>query len=141
MQEAVFAAIAIFLDSESYRHIGAETIKINLDTIVNRFRSLLEANNCEIEKLHSEFETVFDHVNLFLPNVSPSKVWPNLFMKQKELNIENIIHVAEICIAVPLSNAETERVFSFLWKVFAKYDATQTLLQKDTVTQLICFCL
>jgi hypothetical protein len=62
-------------------------------------------------------------------------------MKQKELNIENIIHVAEICIAVPLSNAETERVFSFLWKVFAKYDATQTLLQKDTVTQLICFCL
>ena len=37
MQEAVFAAIAIFLDSESYRHIGAETIKINLDTIVNRF--------------------------------------------------------------------------------------------------------
>ena len=110
-----FSAIAIFLDSESYRHIGAETIKINLNTIVNRFRSLLEANNCEIEKLHSEFETVFDRVNLFLPNVSPSKVWPNLFTKQKDLNIENIIHVAEICIAVPSSNAETERVFSFLY--------------------------
>ena len=138
MQEAVFAAIAIFLDSESYRHIGAETIKINLDTIVNRFRSLLEANNCEIEKLHSEFETVFDHVNLFLPNVSPSKVWPNLFMKQKELNIENIIHVAEICIAVPLSNAETERVFSFLWKVFAK--ERQSLKNRALENTLILRC-
>ena len=67
MQEAVFSAIVIFLDSESCTHIGAETIKINLDTIVNRFRSSLEANNCVIEKLQSEFETVFDHVNLFLP--------------------------------------------------------------------------
>ena len=86
---------------------------------MNRFRSLLEANNCDIEKLHSELETVFDHVNLFLPNVSPSKVWRNLFTKQKELNIDNI-HVEEICIAIPLSNAEMECVFSFLWKVFAK---------------------
>ena len=138
MQEAVFSAIAIFLDSESYRHIGAETIKINLDTIVNTFRSLLEANNCEIEKLHSEFETVFDHVNLFLPNVSPSKVWPNLFTKQKELNIENIIHVAEICIAIPLSNAETERVFSFLWKLFAK--ERQSLKNRALENTLILRC-
>ena len=67
MQEAYFSAIVIFLDSESYRHIGAETIKVNLDTIANRFRSLPEANICKIEKLLSEFETVFDYVNLFLP--------------------------------------------------------------------------
>ena len=36
------------------------------------------------------------------------------------MDIVNIIHIAEICIAIPLSNAETERVFSFKWRVFAK---------------------
>ena len=57
---------------------------------------------------------LLSYVNLFLLNVFPYKVWPNLFTKQKELHIEIVIHVTEICITVPLSNAETERVFSFL---------------------------
>ena len=31
-----------------------------------------------------------------------------------------MLHVLEICLAVPLFNAESERVFSFLWCIFSK---------------------
>ena len=63
-------------------------------------------------------ETIYDY--LFLTSITPTKAWPNLFIKEKELSIENILHVAELCIAMLLSNVETKRVFSFLWRVFAK---------------------
>ena len=46
--------------------------------------------------------------------------------------------MAEICIAVPLSNAETERVFSFLRKAFAK--ERQSLENRVLQNNLILRC-
>ena len=32
----------------------------------------------------------------------------------------NLLHIIEICLTAPLSNAESGRVFSFLWCIFTK---------------------
>ena len=36
------------------------------------------------------------------------------------LGVQNILHVIELGIALPIGNVESERVFSFLWRVFSK---------------------
>ena len=135
LEDEIFVAIALFLDTTSYSKLNVEMIKEKLLVISKRFEKLLLANGCDITKLLSEFEMLFDHVTLFLSTLSASKAWPNLFSKQVELGIENVIHVAEICIAMPLSNAETERVFSFLWRVFSK--ERQSLKNKALENALI----
>ena len=50
------------------------------------------------------------------------------------LGITNILHIAEICIAVPLSNAESERNFSFCWRVFNK---ERSSLKNSTLESLL----
>ena len=42
------------------------------------------------------------------------------FLNCQELGIGNLLHVIEICFTAPLSNAESERVFSFLWLIFQR---------------------
>ena len=91
-----------------------------MSVISNRFEKLLTANQCEITKIQQEFEILYEHVKMFLSRKCPHKVWPHLFSRQQELGIKNILHVAEISIAMPTSNAETERIFSFLWRIFSK---------------------
>ena len=34
--------------------------------------------------------------------------------------MKNIFHIAKICVSIPLSNAEYERIFSFLWRQLTK---------------------
>lgn len=120
VNEEIFAAVAMLLDTENFRFISFEAIHEKLAIVLKRFSKLLDANGCEQSRLFGEMEVIFDHVKLFLPTTPLSKAWPSLFAKQKELGIENAIHVAEICLAMPLSNAEIERIFSFLWRVFSK---------------------
>ena len=44
------------------------------------------------------------------------------------------VHIAEICIASPLAKAESERVFTFLWRLFSK---KRTLVKNDTLNNLL----
>ena len=39
---------------------------------------------------------------------------------KNELGINNILHVAELCLALPISNPESERVYSYLWRVYSE---------------------
>ena len=43
-----------------------------------------------------------------------------LFSLKRVLEIRNILHIAEILIALTIYNAESEQVFSFLWQAFSK---------------------
>ena len=51
------------------------------------------------------------------------------------LGLKNILHIAELCIAVPLSNTESERVFSYSWRQLSQecmsfnYQALEQVLQ------------
>ena len=97
-------------------------------------------------------EVLVEYVNRFLPNVSSAKDWCNLFSKQNELGIVNIIHIAEIGLAMPLSNAETECTLSFGacsqrtvsrsktkdWKMSYDFDVIKICLQDGMSTLSIC---
>ena len=63
---------------------------------------------------------MFTHVRKFLSGNSPSRCCPQLFQLKSGLGLKNILHIAEICIVVPLSNAESERIFSYLWRQLSK---------------------
>ena len=63
-----------------------------------------------------------------------AKVWPILFSQKQELGIVNVLQVAEIGLALPISNAEAERVFSFLWRIFTK---ERTWLQNKTLENIL----
>ena len=57
-----------------------------------------------------------------------------LFSLKHELGIKNVLHVAEISIALPICNAESERVFSFLWHAFSK---KRQLLKNETLKDIL----
>ena len=57
---------------------------------------------------------------------------------KNELGIVNILHIAELCIALPISNAESERVFSFLWRVFSKDRQSLSNSTLEDILRLRC---
>ena len=97
-----------------------EDIYTSAHVIQDHFENLLVANGCETSKIHTEFKIMYKHIKMFLGKKSPDKVWPHMFSQQKEIVISNLIHIAEIAISIPTSDAETERIFSFLCKIFSK---------------------
>ena len=43
-------------------------------------------------------------------NALPEKCWKQIWPLQEKLSIPNILQLIEICILLPLSNAEVERI-------------------------------
>ena len=116
----LFRAVSIFLDTQAYEISDMEDIYTSAGVIQDHFENLLVANGCETSKIRTEFEILYKHIKMFLEKKSPDKVWPHMFSQQKEIVISNLLHIAEIAISIPTSDAETERIFSFLCKIFAK---------------------
>lgn len=120
LENPVFKAVSTFLDTISYKFTEVDILFESVEVICNKFEGALKANGCDIEKLQNELTILHTHVVHFLSNCSSNKCWPKLFLKKESLGIANILHIAEIGIVFPLSNAEAERVYSFLWRVFSK---------------------
>ena len=81
---------------------------------------VLLANGCNMTHLKEEFELLHDHIKRYVSKVSTEKCWPIIFQIGADLGIHNLLHILEICLVIPLSNAESERVYSFLWHIFSK---------------------
>ena len=130
-----FTATAKFLDTESYIHVEFDDLYENVNVITKRFGELFTANGCDLDRLKGEFRILVSHVNKFLSKSSPNRCWPQLFKLKVGLGLRNILHIAELCIAIPLSNAESERVFSYLWRQLTKermslnHDTLENILQ------------
>ena len=120
LDDIIFIAMATFLDTYSYQFRSVDELLEPITTIFNRFQELFEANGCERKNLLGEFRVLHCHVKTFFKSTSSSKCWPQLFQLKDSLTLNSILHIAELCIAVPLSNAECERVFSFMWRVYNK---------------------
>ena len=59
--------------------------------------------------LAMEVSKLFSHITI---SGSSEKCWKQMFSLKEKLGIGNILHLVEICIVLPISNAEVERVFS-----------------------------
>ena len=97
---------------------------------MEHFKDLLLVNNCHIDHLKKELEILSDHINRHVPE----KCWPINFCIGDDLGIHNLLHILEICLVAPLSNAESERVFSLLWHIFSKEHQS---LKRDTLEILL----
>ena len=58
-----------------------------------------------------EITTLHTHITKFMPNVEAKKCWTQIFSLACKLYLHNILHLVEIGIVLPISNAEVERVF------------------------------
>ncbi len=101
--------MAQFLDTKSYHTSDVDEIKEKVSLIKTHFETLLLANGCIIDRCEIKMEVIFEHVVNFVPQKCPSKSWPALFLIKEEMGIQNILHIAELCITVPISNAESHR--------------------------------
>ena len=135
LENEMFKAICIILDSESCPFPSFDIIYDEVKVIVEHFKSLLLANNCSIDHLKEELEVFHDHIIRYVSKSSSERCWPIIFCIGHDLAIHNLLHVLEICLAVPLSNAESERVFSLLWHTFSK---EQQSMKHDTLEILLC---
>ena len=97
---------------------------------MEHFKDLLLVNNCHIDHLKKELEILSDDINRHVPE----KCWPIKFCIGDDLGIPNLLHILEICLVAPLSNAESERVFSLLWHIFSK---ERQSLKRDTLEILL----
>ena len=95
---------------------------------------MLEANGCEIPKLNQEFRSLHSHVVAFLSKSTNEQTWQQLFQLQRELALKNILHIAEICIVLPISSADVERVFSSFARTLTK---ERMSLKKQTIEYLL----
>ena len=63
-------------------------------------------------------------------------VWPHLLLSQHELGIFKLLHIAEFCLAIPHSNAESESLFSFMWQIFSKDRQSMDIKTIENILQL-----
>ncbi|KAK6168655.1 hypothetical protein SNE40_019847 [Patella caerulea] len=116
----IYSAVANLLDTKGYQFKDEADIKQSIPLLIEHFSTVLAANCCDTLKIQHEFDTVHLQVKTFLKNSSSHNVWPQLFQSRLDLAIDNILHLAEIAIVVPISSAEVERVFSKFVKILTK---------------------
>ena len=114
LKDEFILASATFLDMQSFSCLEFDEILASAMKIKDHYSEQLAAIGCDIDRLNAELRILYFHVIKFLSNVTPSKRWPRLFKLKEGLDVKNILHMAEICISISLSNAECECIFSFL---------------------------
>lgn len=134
VDDPIYKAIAVVLDSKSYAFADTDSLYEEVKVVVEHFQPLLLASHCQVRNLRSELELVHDHVVKFFAMRSPKLCWPVMFNLSSNLGIANFLQVVEICLVAPLSNAECERAFSFLWRLFSK---ERQSLKNETLECLI----
>ena len=60
--------------------------------------------------LDTEIEICFSHVTKFLSSTTQTKAWENLFSLKQKVGIGNILQIVEICVVIPVSNAEVKYI-------------------------------
>ena len=69
--------------------------------------------------LATEVSKLFSHITKYISG-SSEKCWKQMFSLKEKLGIRNILQLVEICIVLPILNAEVERVFSSFSRTMRK---------------------
>ena len=73
LENDIFQAISIVLDSESYKFLDVHIIYDEVKVIAEHFKDVLSTNNCHIDHLKEELEILFDHINRYVSKSSCKK--------------------------------------------------------------------
>lgn len=81
--------------------------------LVERFHVLHTANGRDVEKIEPKWDDVKEMVvTTGLKGTNYIDVWAKLFTSSKKEALSNILHLVEILLVVPVSNALLQRMFS-----------------------------
>ena len=89
----------------------------------NHFQTLLKNNECDIEKIDSKWLTLKTHMIPVVQNQDCGKsnyldIWQKIFHNESiKQECKNVLHVFEIMLIVPFTNAKVERLFSRMNRV------------------------
>ncbi|XP_041364478.1 uncharacterized protein LOC121379880 [Gigantopelta aegis] len=120
LNNPVYHAAAVFLDTKSYQYNSADVIVESALMVHQHFSSVLSANFCEFRKLRQEFGFLYNHVTTFLSRSTNEQAWQQLFASQSSLSITNILHIAEICIVLPVSSSDLQRIFGRFSRIVSR---------------------
>jgi hypothetical protein len=129
------------LDTEVYPEQGLGDNAYGEDevkSVIDRFRDLLCTNGCDFMKIECEWDELKQLVvTTGLKNMTYVNVWAKLFSPSKKESLSNILHVAEIVLVVPISNATIERMFSTMTRVHSDW---RNCLGEKRVENLLRIC-
>ncbi|XP_057294742.1 uncharacterized protein LOC130623291 [Hydractinia symbiolongicarpus] len=63
---------------------------------------------------------MYEYIITFMSRTSSEKCWQQMFTLREKLQLQNILQLVEICLVIPISNAEVERVFSGFTKMMTR---------------------
>lgn len=116
-------------DNEELKTYGDE----NVTFLLSHFQQVLEPNGCVLPKAKREWKLLKAHITKNHPNVPYAKLWPLIFRRKVEM-FSNILHLVAIIQVYPISNAQLERAFSALKRVFTD---SRACLSTPTINDLM----
>ena len=78
-KDSLFKPSAAFLDTHCYQFTDFDNIFTHIVKIKDKFEVQLLGNGCDIAKLKSKAEILFNHMKNFGSNKPSSKTWPVIF--------------------------------------------------------------
>ena len=138
--DKLFNALVKILDTEVYPEEGVDDgYGLNeVRLLVERFDVLLNANGCDVTKIESEWADVKEMVvTTGLRGNKYIDAWAKLFTSSKKKDLSNILHLLEILLVVPISNALLERMFSTMNRVHTDW---RNCLGEKRVENLLRIC-
>ena len=79
LENDVFRAISVILDSKSYQFLESDNVYDEVKVVADYLESPLLANNCNLNFLKEDFEILHDHVKRYVSKCSSKKCWPIIF--------------------------------------------------------------
>jgi hypothetical protein len=91
----------------------------NITQLIEHFTPLLERNNCNTAEIPAEWDILKCQLSpLIHPNRSYVDMWSAIFTSEEfRKDCANVLHVIELLLITPFSNAKLERMFSTMKRV------------------------
>ena len=91
----------------------------NMTELVKHFAPLLEHNSCNIAEIPAEWDILKNRLRQFIhPNSSYLDTWSGVLISAEfRKECANVLHIIELLLITPFSNAKLERMFSTMGRV------------------------
>ena len=86
-----------------------------IDALFKHFSPLLSNDGCNVDKIMAEWDLLKLEVNTLISGWCAIKyldVWQRLFTSTGRESNENVLHLIELLLIMPTTNAKLERMFS-----------------------------
>ena len=122
IESVAFSNIPLLLDTSSWpRNDSFSFRNREIDELIDHYLALLEKSRCDVSKIPNEWTRLKTYIYPLLhnsPDESYLEVWRRTFINREAMaECNNIMHIFEILLIVPFTNAIVEGLFSRMNRV------------------------